>query len=111
MDYTNLLNNLVNYGSGVLCVMAALVFTVNIIVEVLKTVFRRLPTSLLTIAVSMAVTAAALLAASAVLAFPLQWYHAAGGAVLGIFVSYAAMFGFDKFKDAWEKLRTYRNQT
>ena len=20
-------------------------------------------------------------------------------------------FGFDKFKDAWEKLRTYRNQT
>ena len=110
MDYTTLLNNLVNYGSGLLCLMAALVFTVNILVEVLKTLFRKLPTSLLTVAVSLTVSVTALLAASAVLDFPLRWYHAAGGAVLGLFVSYAAMFGFDKFKDAWEKLRTYRNQ-
>lgn len=109
MEYTNLLNILLNYGSAGLLVMAALVFAVNIIVEVLKTVFGKLPTSLLTVAVSLAVTVLALLAASAAMDIAPVWYHALGAVVLGLFVAYAAMFGFDKFKDAWEKLRRYRS--
>ena len=37
----------------------------------------------------------------------IMWYYAVGAVVVGIFVSYAAMFGFDKLKDAWEKMKEY----
>ena len=32
------------------------------------------------------------------------WYMIAGAVVLGIFVAYAAMFGFDKLKQTLEQL-------
>ena len=43
--------------------------------------------------------------ACAVMKISVMWYYAVGAVVLGFFVSYAAMFGFDKFKEAWDKLK------
>lgn len=108
MDYTIIINALINYGSVLLAIMAALVFVTNIIVEVIKTAFAKLPTSYLTIIVAIVVTVLALFIAAAVLKITVMWYYAVGAVVLGIFVAYAAMFGFDKFKDAWEKLKAYQ---
>jgi hypothetical protein len=34
------------------------------------------------------------------------WYMVAGAIVLGFFVSYAAMFGFDKLKEALVQLKS-----
>lgn len=110
MDYTTIINTVINYGSLFLFVLAALVFVTNIIVEVIKTAFSRIPTSYLTIVVAIVVTVLALFIAAAIMEITIMWYYAVGAVVLGIFVAYAAMFGFDKFKDAWEKLKAYRNQ-
>lgn len=107
MDYTTIINTLINYGSLFLFVMAALVFAVNIIVEVIKTAFSKIPTSYLTIVVSIVASVLALFIAAAVLKITVMWYYAVGAVVLGIFVAYAAMFGFDKFKEAWEHLQQY----
>lgn len=107
MDYTVIINTLINYGSLFLFVMAALVFAVNIIVEVIKTAFSKIPTSYLTIVVSVVASVLALFIAAAVLKITVMWYYAVGAVVLGIFVAYAAMFGFDKFKEAWEHLQQY----
>lgn len=110
MDYTVIINTLINYGSVLLAVMAALVFVTNIIVEVIKTAFAKLPTNYLTIIVAIIVSVITLLIAASVLKITIMWYYAVGAVVLGIFVAYAAMFGFDKFKEAWEKIQAYRKQ-
>lgn len=108
MDYTTIINALISYGSVLLAIMAALVFVTNIIVEVIKTAFKKLPTSYLTIIVAIVVTILALFIAAAVLKITVMWYYAVGAVILGIFVAYAAMFGFDKFKEALERLQAYR---
>ena len=104
MDY----NVLINGVSIVLFVMACLVFAVNIIVEVIKKNFAKIPTSLLATIVSLAVTLIAFLAWASIKGFGIAWYHIAGVLILGLFVAYAAMFGFDKFKQALEKLKTLK---
>lgn len=108
MEFTTMINTFMNYASLLMAIMAALVFVTNIIVEVLKVFVPKLPTNYLAVIVAIAVTVLALYIAAAVLKITVMWYYAVGAVVLGIFVAYAAMFGFDKFKDAWEKLKAYK---
>lgn len=110
MNYTTIINAFFDYGSLFLFILAAMVFAVNIIVEVIKTAFSRIPTSYLTIVVSIMASVLALFIAAAVLEITVMWYYAVGAVVLGIFVAYAAMFGFDKFKEAWDHLQAYKNK-
>ena len=72
-----------------------------------KGLFPKLPTSYLAVIVAITVTVLALYIAAAVLEITVMWYYAVGAVVQGIFVAYAAMFGFDKFKAAWEKIKAY----
>ena len=110
MDITTIINNLFNYASVLLAIMAALVFITNIIVEVIKNAFPKLPTNYLVIIVSILVTLIAMIVATSILEITVMWYYAVGAVVLGIFVAYAAMFGFDKFKEAFDKLQVYKTQ-
>ncbi len=105
MDYNMIINAVLNYGSIVLAIMAILVFTTNIIVQVAKGLLPKLPTNVLAFVVAIAVTILALYVACSILNITVMWYYAVGAVVLGVFVAYASMFGFDKFKDAWEKLK------
>lgn len=105
MDYNMIINAVLNYGSILLAVMAILVFTTNIIVQVVKGLLPNLPTNVLAFIVAIVVTILALCIACSILNITVMWYYAVGAVVLGIFVAYASMFGFDKFKDAWEKLK------
>lgn len=107
MDYNGIIQNIMSYASILFAILAAMVFMVNIIVEVIKTAFKKLPTSYLTILVSIVVAVLAMVIAAEVLEMTIMWYYAVGAVVVGIFVSYAAMFGFDKLKDAWEKMKEY----
>lgn len=99
---------IINYASILMAVMAVLVFVTNIIVEVVKNLFPKVPTNIVAVIVALIVTVLALLILCAVLEITVMWYYAVGAVVLGIFVGYAAMFGFDKFKEALEKLRAYK---
>ena len=108
MDINTIINSVINYASILLAVMAALVFVTNIIVEVLKVFMPKLPTNYLAVIVAIAVTVLALFIAASVLEITIMWYYAVGAVVLGIFVAYAAMFGFDKFKEAWDALNMYK---
>ena len=105
MDINEIINNLFNYASILLAVMAALVFVTNIIVEVIKGLFPKVPTNIVAVIVAMIVTVLAMLILCSVLEITIMWYYAVGAVVLGIFVGYAAMFGFDKFKAAFDKLK------
>ena len=50
----------------------------------------------------------ALYIAAAVLEITVMWYYAVGAVVLGVFVAYAAMFGFDKFKELYDRLKNFK---
>ena len=103
-----IINTFMNYASMLLAIMAALVFTTNIIVEVLKVFVPKLPTSYLAVIVAIVASILALYVAAAVMEITVMWYYVVGAVVMGIFVAYAAMFGFDKFKEAWGKLQAYK---
>ena len=108
MDYTTIINAIFHYGSILLAIMAVLVFAVTIIVEVIKGLFPKVPTNFVVVFVSLLITALAMLILCAVMDITVMWYYAVGAVVLGLFVGYAAMFGFDKFKAAWEKLKALK---
>ena len=105
MDYATIINTIFYYGSIVLAAMALLVFATTIIVEVIKGLFPKVPTNFVAVIVSLVVTVLAVLILCAVMKITVMWYYAVGAVVLGLFVGYAAMFGFDKFKEAWDKLK------
>lgn len=104
MDHTNIINTVINYASIILGVMFLLTFAVNIIVEVVKRLVPRVPTDLVVFLVSIALTVLALFVAASVLDITVMWYYAVGAVVLGVFVAYAAMNGFDKFKELYDRL-------
>lgn len=109
MDIT-IITNLFDYASVVAMVMFLLVFATTIIVEVIKSLFTKLPTNFLVVIVAIVITMLALFIGAAILEITVMWYYAVGAVVLGIFVAYAAMNGFDKFKEAWEKLKALKAQ-
>ena len=110
MDYATFINAIFHYGSILLAIMAVLVFATTIIVEVIKGLFPKVPTNIVAVIVAQIVTVLAAVILCSVLEITIMWYYAVGAVVLGIFVAYAAMFGFDKFKAAWDKLQALKQK-
>lgn len=87
--------------SAVLSIIGVLVVLTNIVVQVLKKVtWGKLPTNILAVIISMVFTLAAFFAYCQIKTITVTWYMVFAAVVLGFLVSYAAMFGFDKLKEA-----------
>ena len=87
--------------STILTIIGILVVLTNIVVQVLKkAIWGKLPTNILAIIVSMVLTLVAFFAYCQINAVTVVWYMVVAAVVLGFLVSYAAMFGFDKLKEA-----------
>ena len=101
----NIIQNIPAAAALVLPVVLVLMVVTNIIVEVLKKLtWGKLPTNLLAFAVAMIVTLLAFFAACQIMGVAVTWYMVVGAIVLGVFVAYAAMFGFDKLRQTLEQL-------
>lgn len=101
----NLIQNIPVAISLILPLVLVLMVTTNIIVEVLKKLtWGKLPTNILAFAVAMIVTLLAFFAACQIMAVAVTWYMVVAAVVLGVFVAYAAMFGFDKLRQTLEQL-------
>ena len=88
-----------------------LMIVTNIITEVLKKLtWEKIPTNLLAFLVSMAVTLLAFFAMCQIAGIRITWYMVVGAVVLGIFVAYAAMFGFDKLRQTLEQIKTLKSK-
>lgn len=87
--------------STILTIVGILVVLTNIMVQVLKkATWGKLPTNILAIIVSMVLTLVTFFAYCQINAIAVVWYMVVAAVVLGFLVSYAAMFGFDKLKEA-----------
>ena len=58
--------------------------------------------------VAMVLTLAAFFAGCESLGVTVAWYMVAGAVVIGFFVAFAAMFGFDKLRQTLEQITTLR---
>lgn len=110
LDISTIINALIHYGSILALAMFLLVFATQIIVEVFKGLFPKLPTAILVFIVSIVITVLALIIAAAAMEITIMWYYAVGAVVLGIFVAHAAMNGFDKYKELFDRLKTFKGQ-
>ena len=92
--------------SAILAAVLALMIVTNIIVGVLKGLtYGKMPTNILAFLVAISVTLAAFFAGCQIAGVAIAWHMVAGAIVLGIFVAYAAMYGFDKFRQTIEQLK------
>ncbi len=102
------MDNVLNL-SVILSIVGVLVVLTNIIVQVVKKVtWGKLPTNILAVIVSMALTLLAFFAYCQIKSVTVVWYMIVAAVVLGFLVSYAAMFGFDKLKEALTELGSGR---
>lgn len=91
--------------SAILTIIGVLVVLTNIVTQVLKKVtWGKLPTNILAVIVSMALTLGAFFAYCQINAITVAWYMIFAAVVLAFMVAYAAMFGFDKLKQAIEQI-------
>lgn len=97
---------IINLIPALLLIVGVLVILTNIIVEVLKKVlWNRLPTNILAVIVALVLTLIAFFAVMDYLTITVLWYYVAAAIVLAFMVAYAAMFGYDKFKEALLKIK------
>ena len=88
------------YVSVFLVVVGALVLVTNMVVEVLKKVtWEKFPTNLLAVIVAVALTIVAFVTYMKMMDLTMVWWYWPPVIVVGFLVSYAAMFGYDKFKE------------
>ncbi|WP_304964963.1 hypothetical protein [uncultured Oscillibacter sp.] len=103
----NIIHNIPAMIPLLLPLVLVLMVVTNIITEVLKKLtWEKMPTNLLAFLVAMVVTLLAFFALCQITGTPITWYMVAGAVVLGIFVAYAAMFGFDKLRQTLEQIKT-----
>ena len=101
----SIIQNIPAVVSIILSLVLVLMIVTNIIVQVLKDLtWGKLPTNVLAFAVAMAVTLAAFFAVCQITGTSVTWYMIVGAVVMGFFVCFAAMYGFDKLKQTMEQI-------
>lgn len=96
---------LFNYSNLILIIGGLTVLT-NIITQVIKPFTQiKLPSEFLAIIVSEILTIVSYFAYSSYKMLPIYWYTIAAAIIIGLLVSYAAQFGFDKLKDALKNIK------
>lgn len=89
----------------ILTIVFSLMVVTNIITEVIKKLtWDKMPTNFLVVIIAEFLTLVAGAAHAQIVSIAITWYHVVGAVIVGIFVAYAAMFGFDKFRQAMEQI-------
>lgn len=92
-------------SSALLATVGILVMLTNVVTQVLKKLtWDKLPTNILAIIISIVLTLVAFFAWCQITCLVVTWYMVAA-AVVGFMVAYAAMFGFDKLKEALKQIK------
>jgi hypothetical protein len=93
--------------TAIIAVIGVLVALVNIVVEVIKkATWDKIPTNILVILISITLTLVAFFAYCQICSISVIWYKIVAAVIVGIMVAYAAMFGYDKLKEALSSVIT-----
>ena len=98
--------------STILAVVFGLMVVSNIITEVIKKLtWDKIPTNILVVIISEFLTLASGAAYAEINNVAIVWYYVVGAIIAGIFVAYAAMFGFDKLRQAADQISSIKSTT
>lgn len=96
---------------NIMSIIFGLMIVTNIFTEVIKKLtWDKVPTNLLVVIVAEALTLASGAAYAQIQSIAIVWYYVVGAVVLGIFVAYAAMFGFDKLRQTLEQIGNMKSE-
>lgn len=86
-------------------VISALAFVVSVFTEVTKniSIFKKIPTDLQVLTVSVLLTVLSYFAYASYSNGKITWYYIVGAFVIGLFVAFVAMYGWDKFRQLWTR--------
>ena len=76
-----------------------LVILTTALTELFKGMFSKLPSQITATVIALLLTVCAVMAYISISGIAPQWYMFAGAVIAGLFVSYSAQYGFDKFKE------------
>lgn len=98
-----------------LAILLTIVFGLMVVTNILTEVFKKLlwdkmPTNFLVVGIAETLTLISGAAYAQINNIQIFWYYVAGAIVVGLFVSYAAMFGFDKLRQALEQITAAKPQ-
>lgn len=84
-----------------------LAFVVSVIVEVIKNIpgIKKIPTDLIVIILSVALTIGAMFAYLSYTAMVVTWWMVIAGVLGGFFVAFIAMFGWEKLNELWARFK------
>lgn len=95
--------------SVLLIAVAIIILAVQIVTEIIKSVFKNLSGgfyNIIVVAVSLFLTIAVVIAVSQIVGFALTWYIIIGAIVGAFFIAYGAMYGYDKlFKRVFDAVK------
>ena len=91
--------------SQLMVAIGALAFVVSVITEVIKDigVFKKIPTDIVVIILSMVLTVVAFFAYAQYAALVVTWYLIVAALIGGFFVAFIAMYGWSKLKELWTR--------
>lgn len=91
--------------SQLMVAVGALAFVVSAITEVIKGigVFKKIPTDIVVIILSMVLTVVAFFAYAQYAALVVTWYLIVAALIGGFFVAFIAMYGWSKLNELWTR--------
>lgn len=99
------MSDLANLVPQALAVVGALAFLVTVVTEVVKGlgIFKKVPTDLVVIVLSLAVTLTAFFAYMDYAKITVLWYYVVAAVTLGFIVAFIAMYGWTKLNEIWQR--------
>lgn len=91
--------------SQLMVAIGALAFVVSVITEVIKGigVFKKIPTDIVVIILSIVLTVVAFFAYAQYAALVVTWYLIVAALIGGFFVAFITMYGWSKLKELWTR--------
>lgn len=91
--------------SQLMVAVGALAFVVSVITEVIKGigVFKKIPTDIVVIILSMVLTVVAFFVYAQYAALVVTWYLIVAALIGGFFVAFITMYGWSKLKELWTR--------
>lgn len=97
------MQELLSNATILLAVVGGLAFIVSVITQVIKDIFKNVPTDLVVFVLSIALTVTAFIAYMQYIGAAMLWYMIVASVIAGFIVAFVAMFGWEKLSELWKR--------
>lgn len=101
----DVIQSLVANMAIIMSVIGALTFVVTVITQVIKGVgvFKKIPTDMLVLVLSIGITVVAFIAYMQYIHMAILWYMILAAILAGFIVAFVAMYGWEKLSELWRR--------